>query len=105
MARDTWTVRLESVNEEVVMAKTLEERVEEIIVEQLGVRRTTSSQRQVHRGSWRRFPGHGRAGDGLRGGVRDRHSDEDAEQMRTVGDAIQYLKSTAILPADAEGPA
>ena len=55
------------------MAKPVEERVKEIIVEQLGVEEDdVNPEREVHRGPGRRLPRHGRARHGLRGGVRSR---------------------------------
>jgi hypothetical protein len=38
-----------------------------------------------------RQPRHRRARHGLREGIRHRHPDEDAEKLRTVGDAMNYL--------------
>jgi len=68
---------------------SVEERVKQIIVEQLGVDEaevtpTASSDdlgRLVTR--WN--------GNGVRGGVWHRSADEDAEKMTTVKDAVEYI--------------
>ena len=69
------------------------QKVKSIIVEQLGVDdEEVTPDGQLHRRPGRGLPGHRRAGDGLRGGVRHRDPGRGRREDQHVQDAIDYIE-------------
>jgi len=74
---------------------SVEERVIEIVSEQMGVSKDRSPGDLLHQRPRCRFARHRGTRDGIRRGIRHHHPDEEAEKIQTVGQAIDYIEQHA----------